>query len=73
MPASSPAVRYSFDEPRRSKRCRVETIFGPDFLTTFLIDDFNVNSLIDVLVFAFFIREDPKTYEEVMRFMDVSF
>ena len=45
MSASSVVVRDSIDEPKRSKRCRVQTSFGPDLLTTFLIEDFDVNFL----------------------------
>ena len=42
---SSFGVRISVDEPRMSKRPRVETSFSPDFLTNFLIEDFDVNFL----------------------------
>ena len=66
-------VRISVDEPRRIKRPRVETSFGFDFLTNFLIEDFDINFLSDELVYAFFIEEDPQTYEEAMRSIDVSF
>jgi len=62
MPASSFVARDSIDEPRRSKRRRVETRFGFNFLTTFFIEDFDVNFLTDELVSAFFIEEDPKTF-----------
>jgi len=57
----------------RSNRCIVESSFSPDFLTTFLNKDFDVSILIDELVSTFFIEEDPKTYEEVMGSIDVSF
>ena len=70
---SSTGAKDSINVPRRSKRPRVETSFGPDFFTNFLIKDFDVNFLSDELISAFFIEEDPKTYEEAMRFIDVSF
>ena len=73
LSASSYVVRISVDEHRRSKRPRVETSFGPNFLTNFLIEDFDVNFLSDELASTFFVEEDPKTYEEVMRSIDVSF
>jgi len=38
-----------------------------------LIEDFDVNFLSNELVPTFFIEEDPKTYEEAIRFIDVSF
>jgi len=72
MPASGSVVRESIDNPRRSKIRRVETNFGADFLNTFLIEDFNVNLLIDELVSALFIEEDPKTFVEAMRSIDAS-
>ena len=73
MSTSSSVDRDSIDEPRRSKRCKVETSFGPDFLTNFLTEDFDFNFLSDELVSAFFIKKDPKTYGEAMRSIDVSF
>ena len=72
MFVSSTSVKDSVDEPRRSKRPRVGTNFGPDFLTNSLIEDFNVNFVSDELVYAFFIEEDVKTYEDAMRSTDVS-
>jgi len=73
LSAFSCSIRISVDEPRRSRRPRVETSFGPNFLTNFLIEDFDVNFLSDELASTFFVEEDPKTYEEVMRSIDVSF
>ena len=35
LSASNSGVRNSVDEPRRSKRPRIETCSGPDFLTNF--------------------------------------
>jgi len=66
MPASSYVVRDSIDEPRTSKRCRARTSFGSEFLTTFLIEGFDVNFLADELVFAFFIEQGPKTFTKAM-------
>lgn len=60
LSTSSSRVRNIVDEPRRSKRPRVESSFGPDFLTNFLIEDFDVNFLSDELVSTFFIEKDPK-------------
>ena len=73
MSTSSSIFKDSIDEPRRIKRSGVETSFGLDFLTSFLIEDFDVNFLSDQLVSAFFIEEDPKTNGEAMRFISVSF
>jgi len=73
LSASSSSYRISVDEPRTSKGPRVETSFSPDFLTNFLIEDFDVNFMSDELASAYFIKEDPKTYEEAMRFIHVSF
>jgi len=47
LSASGSSARIAFDEPRKSKRPRVETSFGPDFLSNFLIKDFDVNFLSD--------------------------
>ena len=58
--AYSSGVRNLVDEPKRSKRPRVETSLGPDFLTSFLIEGFEANLLSDELVSAFFIEEDLK-------------
>jgi len=71
LSASSSSVRISYDESRRSKRRRVETSFGLDFLTNFFIEDFDANFLYEELVSAFFIDEDPKSYEEAIRSVDV--
>ena len=52
-------------EPRRSKRHRVETNFGPDFVTAFLIESFNsldVDIITEEFVLNFLIEEEPKTY-----------
>jgi len=64
MLASSSIVRDSVDEPRRSKSCRVETSFGPDFRITFLIEDFGVNFLTNELVSAFFLSSRSKNFRK---------
>jgi len=40
---STNGVRDSIDESSRSKRLRVQTSFGPDFLTNFFIENLDVN------------------------------
>ncbi|KAA0036921.1 ty1-copia retrotransposon protein [Cucumis melo var. makuwa] len=57
-------------EPRRSKRQRTEKSFGPDFLSTFIVErrdeiDCNFTNL-------FLIDEDPKTYQEALNSVDLS-
>lgn len=50
-------------EPRRSKRLRVETRFGPDFITIIVIecgDDLDDESFIS----TFIIEDDTKIYDE---------
>ena len=66
MHAFSSVVRDPIDELRKSQRRKVETSFGPDFLTSFLIEAFDVNFLANELVFAFFIEEDPKIFTKAM-------
>ena len=56
---SSSIVRDLVDECKTSNRYRVETSFGPNFLTTHFIEDFDVNFLTYKLFFAFFIKEHP--------------
>jgi len=48
LPASSSNNRVSVTEPRRSKRRRVETNFGPDFVTAFIVESIN-NLDVDVI------------------------
>ena len=73
LSASNSGVRIPVDESRRSTGLRVETGFGPSFLTNFLTEDIDVNFLSNELVSTFFIKKDPKTYEEAMRSIDISF
>jgi len=71
--ASNFIVRDSTNEPRSGKRLRVETSFSPEFLTTFFIEDCDVNFSIDELVCAFFMEEDPKSLVEALRSIYASF
>ena len=51
-------------EPRRSKRQRTEKSFGPDFLSTFIVemcDEINCN-----FTSLFLIDEDAKTYQKAL-------
>ena len=50
------------------KKRRTETRFGPDFITTFLTEDFDIDTLNDELVSIYLIEEDPKTYDEALKF-----
>ncbi|TYK14234.1 ty1-copia retrotransposon protein [Cucumis melo var. makuwa] len=57
-------------ELRRSKRQRIEKCFGPDFLSTFIVErrdeiDCNFTNL-------FLIDEDPKTYHEALNSVESS-
>ncbi|KAA0058501.1 ty1-copia retrotransposon protein [Cucumis melo var. makuwa] len=57
-------------ELRRSKRQRTEKSFGPDFLSTFIVErrdeiDCNFTNL-------YLIDEDPKTYQEALNSVDSS-
>ncbi|KAL0551719.1 hypothetical protein IC582_010808 [Cucumis melo] len=57
-------------KPRRSKRQRIEKIFHPYFLSTFIVErrdeiDCNFTNL-------FLIDEDPKTYQEALNSMESS-
>ncbi|TYK08238.1 ty1-copia retrotransposon protein [Cucumis melo var. makuwa] len=57
-------------ELRRSKRQRIEKSFGPDFLSTFIVEkcdeiDCNFTNL-------YLIDEDPKTYQEALNSVDSS-
>ncbi|KAD6453934.1 hypothetical protein E3N88_08640 [Mikania micrantha] len=59
-------------EPRRSKRCRTETSFGPDFLTSFLTENFHVDMLSEDFVSIFLLENDPKTYQEAITSVDAN-
>ncbi|XP_070046392.1 uncharacterized protein [Nicotiana tomentosiformis] len=61
------------NELRRSKRCRLETSFGPDFITAFLTENIDLDNFGDELVSIYLIEEDPKTYNEAMKSIDASY
>jgi len=76
LPASSSNDRVSVTEPRRSKRCRVETNFGPDFVTAFIvesIDNLDIDVITEEFVLNFLIEEGPKTYQEAVKSIDAIF
>jgi len=52
LPTFNPDVRVTVTEPRRSKRCRIKTNFGPDFVTAFLVETLD-NLDIDVITEEF--------------------
>ena len=69
-------IRVSITEPRRSKRCRVETNFRPDFVTAFLVetvDNLDVDVITEEFLSNFLIEEDPETYQEAVRSIDAIF
>ena len=65
LSVSGNRVRDSIDELRRSKRPTIETSLGLDFLTNYLVENFDVNLLSNELVSAFFIEENLKTYKRL--------
>ena len=65
LPNSSSDDRVTETELRRSKRRTIETNFGPDFVTAFLIEtlgNLDVDVVNEDFVSNFLIEEDPKTY-----------
>jgi len=73
---SSSNDRILESEPIRSKRRRVETNFGPDFITAFLIEYCNssdVDVITEEFVSNFLIEEDLKTYQEAIKSIDATF
>ena len=76
LPAAGSSVRDLGTKPRRSKIQMIETSFGPDFITFFLVEvleNFDINALTDELVSLYLLKEDPKTYQEVMRSIAATF
>ena len=76
LPIKMTDVKVPEPEPRRSKRHRVETNFGPDFVTAFLIESFNsldVGVITEEFVLNFLIEEEPKTYQEAITSIDATF
>ncbi|KAA0053505.1 ty1-copia retrotransposon protein [Cucumis melo var. makuwa] len=57
-------------ELRRSKRQRTEKSFGPDFLSTFIVE--RRDEIDCKFTNLYLIDEDPKTYQEVLNFVDSS-
>jgi len=56
LPTSSSSVRELVTEPRRSKRQRTETSFGPNFITSFLVEvleKFDTDALTDEFISLF--------------------
>ncbi|OIT29810.1 hypothetical protein A4A49_65785 [Nicotiana attenuata] len=71
--SSSVTANEHENKLRRSKRRRIEASFGPDFITSFLTENIDLDVLSDELVSIYLIEEDPKTYSEAMRSIDASF
>ena len=61
------------DEPRRSKRQKTGTSYGPDFITAFLIDLKEVDELDETFINLYMIENDPTTYEEAISSLDATF
>ena len=76
LPVKMTDVKVPETEPRRSKRHRVETNFGPNFVTAFLIESFNsldVGVITEEFVLNFLIEEEPKNYQEAITSIDATF
>ncbi|OIT06158.1 hypothetical protein A4A49_61510, partial [Nicotiana attenuata] len=71
--SSSVTANEHKNKLRRSKRRRIEASFGPDFITTFLTENIDIDILGDELVSIYLIEEDSKTYNETMRSIDANF
>ena len=56
-------------EHKRSKRARIETRFGPNFVIFFLLD---IDVLNEQNVNAYLIKEDEETYKEAMDSINVN-
>ena len=67
MSASDVNANEYDNELRRSKRCITETRFGPNFVTTFLTEDFDIDTLNDELVSICLIEEDLRLSNEFNR------
>ena len=73
VPMFFPSTLNEHETKPRSKRRRIENTFGPDFVTSFLIENSYCDKLDEDIVSLFLIEEDPKTYEEAMTSIDASF
>ncbi|GKA62780.1 retrovirus-related pol polyprotein from transposon TNT 1-94 [Tanacetum coccineum] len=71
--ACSTSLNNQENELRRSKRKRVDSSFGPDFITAFLVENDNLDKVNDNIVSVFLLEEDPKTYKEALTSIDASF
>jgi hypothetical protein len=58
---------------RRSKTVRTETSFGPDFITSFIPEIYDVDEITAYLIHAYMLEEDPKTYDEAIKSIDSNF
>ncbi|OIT27655.1 hypothetical protein A4A49_60428, partial [Nicotiana attenuata] len=73
VPSSNVTADEHENNLRRIKRCRIEASFIPNFITTFLTENIDLDVLSDELVSIYLIEEDPKTCSEAMRSIDASF
>ena len=73
VPSSRVTSNDLENEHRRSKSRRIETSFFPDFITTFLTENFDINILNDELVSIYLIEGESKTYYAAMISIDVIF
>ncbi|GJT38896.1 ty1-copia retrotransposon protein [Tanacetum coccineum] len=71
--ACSSNLNNQENELRRSKRKIVESSFGPDFITAFLVENDNLDKVNNNIVLVFLLEEDPKTYKESITSIDASF
>jgi len=74
--ASSSDVRVTVTEPKRSKRHRIKTNFGPNFVTTVLVETLekmDVDVITKEFASIFLIKEDSKTYQEAIGSIDAIF
>ena len=70
LPSSSSFENEHVDNLRCSKMRRTEKSFGPDFITAFLMENFD--KINEHVVSALLIEEDPKTYKEAVTSLDSS-
>ena len=61
LPASTSISCDHENELRRSKRHRIEHNFGPDFVTSFLVENLDPDRINEDIASVFFIENDPKT------------
>ncbi|XP_075074780.1 uncharacterized protein LOC142162334 [Nicotiana tabacum] len=73
VPFSSVTANEHENKLRRSKRRRTEANFGPEFITTFLTENIDLDVLSNELVSIYLIEEDSKTYSEAIRSINASF